>query len=145
MEWNAHLFCPFSLFYLMIVLRVLIYFLYWVWNAHLEKLSHSCPTQHHICFLPHQLGLCEKATWEAERHVESFCTEQLNITKRGEEESKQIPAGYIIWMECNVVRLKASDTAWNELNFSPESLKFCSYCSKKRSLSLREVKIIQWE
>lgn len=61
------------------------------------------------------------------------------------EESKQNPARYILWMEHNIVRVKVLDTAWNELNLSPESLKFCLSCSNKRSLSLREMKIIQWE
>jgi len=48
-------------------------------------------------------------------------------------------------MECNVGRLKVLDAALNELNFSPESLKFSLSCSNERSLSLREVKVIQWE
>lgn len=80
-----------------------------------------------------------------EKHGESFCIVQLDIRKREEEGSKQTPGRYIVWMECNVIRLKVLDTARNELNFSPESLKFCLSCSKKRSFFLREFNIIQWE
>lgn len=39
-----------------------------------------------------------------QRHSESFCIQQLNITKREEGESKQIPARYIFWKKCNIVQ-----------------------------------------